>query len=354
MSRARLIEAFAHVFQLSGLGPGQSAAIVTDGPTLGDYVSVAQEAFGRLGVPAFHLDLAATAQSDDPIAAKGAIGDLLSPHPGAVAALSSCDFVLDLLMTRLGGLLHDASREALATAGTRMLHVSDPPDSLLRQPPSLELRDACLRGAERLSVCSELRVTSAAGTDFSVNMEGARINALYGFAEQPGQASSWPGGYVAGYPVTGSGRGRIVLAPGDLDLTRMTYIQTAVTLEWDDDHVRSIDGAGFDAEVFRDYMAAWDEPEAYGLSHVGWGLNHRSHWWAMALQHPIEGDFTEGRAFAGSFMVSTGVNRAVGRVTRCHFDLPMRNCSVFLDGIAVVEDGVLVEAQVTGRTRVAG
>ena len=50
---------------------------------------------------------------------------------------------------------------------------------------------------------------------------------------------------------------------------------------------------------------------------------------------------TELRAFAGNFLYSTGANETAGRHTLGHFDLPMRNCTVMLDDVAVVVVGVL-------------
>ena len=50
---------------------------------------------------------------------------------------------------------------------------------------------------------------------------------------------------------------------------------------------------------------------------------------------------TEQRAFAGNFLYSTGANEVAGRFCRGHFDLPMRRCTVALDGEPVVSDGVL-------------
>lgn len=50
---------------------------------------------------------------------------------------------------------------------------------------------------------------------------------------------------------------------------------------------------------------------------------------------------TEQRAFAGNFLYSTGANEAAGRHPLGHFDLPLRGCSVSLDGFQVVKDGVL-------------
>jgi 2,5-dihydroxypyridine 5,6-dioxygenase len=338
-----LVDAFTRVLELSKVEPGQSAAIVTDGEPPGPYVEVAQAAFARVGVPVFHLDISATAHAVAGPPSPGSIGDLFREHPGALAALKEVDFVLDFLTMSQGGFLHDKSRPALSEAGTRMLHVGDPPEVLVRHVPTIELRDRSLRARDRMRAAKEFRVTSPAGTDFTVDLEGAVANALYGFVENPGQAGAWPGGFVAAYPVSNSARGRVVLAPGDMNLTSMSYVTSPVVLEWEDDHIVDISGDGLDAELMRDYMAIWNEPEAYGLSHVGWGLNHDAHWWTMSVQHPIRGEFMDGRTFAGNFLISTGVNVPLGRQTRSHFDLPMRHCTITLDGVPVVQDGVLVE-----------
>jgi 2,5-dihydroxypyridine 5,6-dioxygenase len=43
-------------------------------------------------------------------------------------------------------------------------------------------------------------------------------------------------------------------------------------------------------------------------------------------------------------MFSTGPNTDAGgtRDTLCHLDIPMRNCSVSLDGVAMTQDGKVV------------
>ena len=50
----------------------------------------------------------------------------------------------------------------------------------------------------------------------------------------------------------------------------------------------------------------------------------------------------ELRAFAGNFLISTGANEFADRYTTCHFDLPMRNCTVKLDETIIVNSGKLV------------
>ncbi len=62
----------------------------------------------------------------------------------------------------------------------------------------------------------------------------------------------------------------------------------------------------------------------------------------MALYDKRDFNGTELRAFAGNFLYSTGANEVAGRHTLGHFDLPMRSCTVELDGHKVVDAGRLV------------
>ncbi|MNF16539.1 2,5-dihydroxypyridine 5,6-dioxygenase [compost metagenome] len=52
----------------------------------------------------------------------------------------------------------------------------------------------------------------------------------------------------------------------------------------------------------------------------------------------------DARAFAGNFLFSLGPNNEAGgsRTTACHIDIPMRNCTVRLDGREVVREGKLL------------
>jgi 2,5-dihydroxypyridine 5,6-dioxygenase len=106
--------------------------------------------------------------------------------------------------------------------------------------------------------------------------------------------------------------------------------------------VTHIDGGGVDAELLRSYFAAWNEKEAYAVSHVGYGLCDAARWDSMALYDKRDFNGTELRAFAGNFLYSTGANETAGRYTRGHFDWPMRDCTVSLDGTVVVDAGKVV------------
>jgi 2,5-dihydroxypyridine 5,6-dioxygenase len=52
---------------------------------------------------------------------------------------------------------------------------------------------------------------------------------------------------------------------------------------------------------------------------------------------------TELRCVAGNFLFSTGANEFANRFTEGHFDIPVFNTTITLDGEVVVRDGALVE-----------
>ena len=54
----------------------------------------------------------------------------------------------------------------------------------------------------------------------------------------------------------------------------------------------------------------------------------------------------DARSFYGNFLFSTGPNTEAGgtRDTPCHLDIPMRRCSVFLDGEPMTHEGTVVPA----------
>ena len=98
---------------------------------------------------------------------------------------------------------------------------------------------------------------------------------------------------------------------------------------------------GLDAELMREYYAAFDR-NAYAVSHVGWGMNPAARWDSLVMFDKDQINGTELRALAGSFLLSTGANEFANRFTRGHFDLPMRNCSVWLDDQQIIDKGALL------------
>jgi 2,5-dihydroxypyridine 5,6-dioxygenase len=186
-----------------------------------------------------------------------------------------------------------------------------------------------------------MRVTSRAGTDLVVDLEGAIAGGGWGYTTRSGTITHWPGGLCLCFPRARSVDGTLVLDRGDVNLTFKRYLESPVRLTIAADYVTDIAGESLDAELMRSYFAAWGDREAYAVSHVGWGMNPAARWDAMTMYDRADFNGTELRAFAGNFLYSTGANEVAGRHTLGHFDLPLRNCTVVLDDRTVVQDGKL-------------
>jgi len=62
-----------------------------------------------------------------------------------------------------------------------------------------------------------MKVTSSAGTNLTIDVEGAPVGGTWGFANKPGMVAHWPGGLGLCFPKNGTVNGHLVLAPGERD-----------------------------------------------------------------------------------------------------------------------------------------
>lgn len=333
------IDAFAQTFELCQVKPGEAVAILSETQSRPLNVRLAELALLRLKARPFHVVIPTPPQAAPvPVRSTGASDAVRKLEP-VVAALAASGMVVDLTVE---GMLHAPELPAILKGGARLLMVSNEhPEALERLVPDPALAPKVKAGVKRLKAAKTMSVSSAAGTSLTINVEGAMPAEVWGWCDRPGMVAHWPGGLCLCFPRAGTVDGTLVLAPGDVNLTFKRYLETAVRLTIEKDYVTRIDGTGVDAELMRSYAAAWGDRDAYAVSHVGWGMNPRARWDAMAMYDKRDFNGTELRAFAGNFLYSTGANETAGRHTLGHFDLPLRGCTVRLDGTAVVEAGVL-------------
>ena len=191
-----------------------------------------------------------------------------------------------------------------------------------------------------------MTVTSKAGTDLRCDLGDFPVLTEYGFVDEPGRWDHWPSGFLATWANEGTANGTIVVDRGDIILPFKSYVQAPITLTFRDGYLKEIEG-GFDAEFLRDYMETFKDPEVYAMSHIGWGLQPRAQWSTLGLYDKEDTIAMDARAFYGNFLFSTGPNSEAGgkRDTPCHMDVPLRRCSVFLDGEPMVLDGDVIPAE---------
>ena len=338
------LDAFESVLRRCALKTGDTVAILAESQSRPVLVELARLATARIGAQVFTLVLPSVLDGAQPVTrSTGASGAIRNLAP-VVSALAASTLVVDCTVE---GLMHAPELPAILKGanGTqpRVVYVSNEhPEALARLLPDDATEARVKDHVKRLRAAKEMRVTSAAGTDLRIALQGAVAGGNWGYTTRPGTMTHWPGGLALCFPAAGSVNGTLVLAEGDVNLTFKRYIERPITLTVENDYVTKIEGAGVDAQLMRSYIAAWGDREAYAVSHVGWGLNGAARWDSMALYDKRDFNGTELRAFAGNFLYSTGANEVAGRHTLGHFDLPLRHCTVQLDGATVVDAGQVV------------
>ncbi len=332
------LQAFKEVFSLCAVKPGDVVAVLSETQSRRVLVELSELALHALGARAFHVQLVSPPVSGLPLRSTGASLAVAGLEP-VISALAATAMVVDCTVE---GMLHAPELPRILAGGTRLMMISNEhPEVLERTKPTRELQQRVLRGMKILGAAKVMQVTSPAGTNLTVKVDGAPARGATGFVDQPKRVGYWPAGLCLCFPKPGTVSGTVVLAPGDANLTFKRYIEAPVRLVVENDYVTSIEGDGVDAALLRSYYEGWRDREAYATSHVGWGMNPDARPEAMMMYDRGDINGTELRAFAGNFLFSTGANETAGRFTACHFDYPMRDCSIALDGKPVVERGRL-------------
>lgn len=336
---AKWIDAFCEVFERCAVKPGDTAAILSETQSRQLNVHLAELALLRLGARPFHIVLPTPRNPHPvPVRSTGASEAIRKLGP-VVSALQQAGLVVDCTIE---GLMHAPETPDILKAGSRIMVISNEhPEALERMRPDSVLEKRVRAAVKLLRGAKHMKVTSAAGTDLDVVMEGASTAGVWGWTDRPGTLAHWPGGVVVSFPKAKSANGTIVMAPGDINLTFKRYLATAITMSVKDDYVTNLKGEGADAIMMRNYLAAWGDREAYAISHVGWGMNPAARYEALSMYDLADTNGTELRAVAGNFLFSTGANEFAGRYTAGHFDLPMMGTTISLDGVDVIREGVL-------------
>jgi len=341
VSDHQLIGAWNQVLTLSKLEPGQTVTVLTSAATHPQTLQCALAAAQGKGAIVNRLDLppvnAEKSLSRDSLAYLGTTP--LTGNRAAIAALKASDLVLDLMT-----LLFSPEQHDILASGTKILLAVEPPEVLVRMLPTEADRTRVKAAAARIVRAKEMHVVSDAGTDLRCLLGRFPAIGEYGFVDEPGRWDHWPSGFVLTFPDEGGANGRIVIDRGDILLPQKAYAADRIVLTVEKGYATKIDG-GFDAELLNDYMASFRDPEAYAISHIGWGLQPRARWSTLGLYDREASIGMDARAYEGNFLFSLGPNNEAGgsRTTACHIDIPLRRCTVRLDGEDMVRHGKVLD-----------
>ena len=333
---ADLLPLFREGLRASKVTAGEAVIIYADTLTNPQYPAAFLGAAKDLGAQAFQI-----IQPAVPHDLKKPMGRAM-PTALIVEAMKQAEFVLDI---STGGMLYSDEQTAILATGTRILRVREPDDCLLRLFPSDEVRARTIRGGDRLAAAASLRITSEDGTDLTMEKTGRNVSIQYGMADQSGRWDHWPTGLITTTAVEESVEGTLVIGPASILFPFDRYTTEPTVLKFVGGVAASIEG-GREAVMLRDLLATQNSPNCRRLAHVGWGTDHRARWDILASRGYDGGGGAEARSIYGGVLLALGENRDLGgqNAAPLHVDIPLRRARLELDGVAVVENGHILDA----------
>ena len=339
LNPAKLAQLFRKQFQLCKVEKGETIVAVSDLGTRREFLQAAFAAADDLGADVYEMCV-----NSLPSWTKVGV-PTIGKCKGTLEAVSAADLVVIFHVP-----LFTKWLKQVMDRGVRVLMIIDSPDDLEQLMAPQGLKEACKHAERIYRGARRVRVRSEAGTDLQYDCGEYPVMTQWGFADEKGHFDHWGGGHIHTFPNEGSASGTVVLAPGDIViLPYCRYIADPVKLQVREGHIVSIEG-GIDAKLMRDWLddgrSGDKDRDPYAVSHLGWGMNPQALWYGIALH----GDDPErhraaARTFPGNFLFSTGPNTQGGgkRDTRGHYDVPMRDCTVELDGKMIIDKGRIVD-----------
>ena len=326
LAAADLVAAFRAELELCRVQAGETVLIFTDPRFIHpEYVPAAFAAARTLGAETYVMN---------------SQGDQTLEDRLVRAAWENADMILGMSMLPRGigsWMYTDTSNDALK-AGARILMVQEPFAGLKRMLPNEAIRRRGLIGAQMLEEAKEIRVTSAAGSDYVMRKDGRKGAYQCGIADERGRWDHWPSGLVTCAPIEDSAEGRYVVEPGDVLLGLWRYAQTRVEMTLEKGRIVKIEG-GSDAYLLQSYLDSHGDDGAYRFSHAGWGTDERADWGAIGM---------DSESKYGTVLVAIGRNVFDAPAAHCglggrnsstaHCDICCRKTSFWLDGRLIVEN----------------
>lgn len=324
---ADLVALFRHQLTACALRPGELCVCITDSAWMPAYAAACMGAAEAIGADAV----------------QATFGWNAPPDTRALGAL--CE-AADLIVYMTAHTLHYRPEIAAALdRGARVLCCMEPPHVLDRLRFDPAVRAKAIAGAHLLDAANDIHITSAAGTDLTMNKTGRRGLAAYGAADVPGHLDFWGLGAVQAAQLEGTTEGNLVLDVGDCVFHLGRFIEASVYIRFKAGRVVSIEG-GLDAKLIREALTVASDDGAWNAGHMAWGVDPRAIWTQPIIQTPnTGGGGADVESFSGAVQVQLGSNDDVAfggkNRSRAHLGLCLRAASVCLDGVTVVSDGRL-------------
>lgn len=256
------------------------------------------------------------------------------PDSRIIEIMKTCDFIIDL-PTNHWCYTH-AYNEVLDSGAKILLSCSDE-ELLHRLAPTEEVIRKTHRAAEVITKSKTIRITSEAGTDLTMSVEGRVCNSQTGSLSDIYRWDNYPSGITEIAPIETSLKGTLVIAPGDpiVELDKRITERIVCTIE--DGMIVKIEG-GLEAKLLSDWFDQWNDPAVKIVAHTGFGTDPRATIFST--------DAMDWESLEGGINLAFGANFARflngKNIASAHMDIILLDSNFYADEQILVEKGKLL------------
>jgi len=237
-----------------------------------------------------------------------------------------------LLVPTVQSLSHTAARKAATDAGARAATLPGATEEMLARVMSADMTQLRRRGnalAELLTAGNEARITSANGSDLTLNIEGRAGIPDSGELTEPGAFGNLPCGEGFISPHHDSGEGKLVV---DGVIASIGIPDEPVELTIEDGQLVGATGA-MGEELMRQLTAAG--PDGTRVAELGVGTNEKA---------TLTGELLEDEKLLGTVHVAFGASAGIGGEIQVpvHLDCVVMKPTLTVDAKEIIRDGELL------------
>lgn len=239
---------------------------------------------------------------------------------------------------------HTHARQKAATKGNRYLSLPEYSFKLFADPSlraDYEARGILARFvADAFTHGTTVVVTSAAGTQLTMKIDGRIGNCCPGYVQGPGELGSPPDIEANVSPIETSSEG-VVVVDGSIPYPTIGLLKQPVILTVKGGRIVDIEGNPQIVQELRRLFDSAASPKAYILAECGVGLNNHA---------SLTGVMLTDEGTAGTMHFGFGSNSTVGGMNDVafHLDFVFRRPSMKVDDITVLREGELRFPQTVG------
>lgn len=262
---------------------------------------------------------------------------LAEPPDSLRDLLKGADMVLDMATNPW---LYTYALNAILDGGTRVLQVNSSVKALRNLTPTDWKVDRTEVGAALFHEAREIEIWSSTGTSLYLRCDGRPGWGQDGIVRNSGEWDSSATNILAVAPIEDSLEGTLVIDPGDTLSARpiRKRLRESMTLTLEKGRITKITG-GYEANQFQNWLASWDDPNSYVVSHTGFGLDPRAQ----------PDDPSEWESIEGGINVAFGSNLFRGLAgrnhARSHVDIVLLRHSMRINGNVIVNKGRVVDPE---------